>query len=135
MRSFLTWLETSRAEDGDTPAPLPAAFPERVREATPSPVVAAAAPTKDKMPAATPLAPVAVATPLVTPVAGPVPVARPVAPAITPALVPVAIVPTGKPFWHTLLRPNRRDLLFAAAGAGVLLVVELIVWLVSLILR
>jgi hypothetical protein len=47
--------------------------------------------------------------------------------------VPVSIVSTGKPFWRG--RPNRRELLFAGVGAGVLLVLELIVWLVWLILR
>jgi hypothetical protein len=41
--------------------------------------------------------------------------------------------PAGKPFWHVLLRPNRRDLLFAAAGAGLLLLGELILWVVLLI--
>ena len=41
--------------------------------------------------------------------------------------------PAGKPFWRVLLRPNRRDLLFAGAGAGLLLLLELILWIVLLI--
>ncbi|HYT92286.1 MAG TPA: serine/threonine-protein kinase, partial [Gemmataceae bacterium] len=83
LRSFLTWLETNPADNGETPAPAPAV----------SPVAAL--------------------------------LARPVAPTIPPELVPVSIVPMHKPFARSLPRPNRRELLFAAAGAGVLLLVEL----------
>jgi hypothetical protein len=52
-----------------------------------------------------------------------------------PALAPVAAVPTAKTFWQTIFHPTRRDLMFAGVGAGCLLVLELIVWLLVLILR
>jgi eukaryotic-like serine/threonine-protein kinase len=133
LRTYLTWLESKGAEAEAPPAAAPAPPPPaKPPAAAPAPPVPAPAAPAAVPPAAAPrpLAPVAVAAPPAQPPrpAGPVPAILPAS-----AAAPEPLFPAGKPFWRVLLRPNRRDLLFAGAGAGLLLLLELILWIVLLI--
>jgi serine/threonine protein kinase len=137
MKSFLTWLETGGADGTPPPAPAPAApglvAPPRAPVAVVAPVAVAALPAAQTVssgatpvPAARPILPVAavVAAPQgITP--------PPVAKLLSPT--PAVLTPTVRPLWHALFRPNRRDLMFAGAGAGLLLLVEMILWIILLV--
>jgi serine/threonine protein kinase len=145
MNSYLIWLET-RDENGaptsppSTPSPAPAGPALKAPAQGPVPVAAAVAvapPAAPKVspaaqtpvPAARPTVPVAALAPATSQSPVP-PVAKLVSPAPAAALVPAAVAPSGKPLWRALFRPTRRDLLFAGTGAGLLLVLELILWVV-----
>ena len=59
----------------------------------------------------------------------------PASPTARPRPVPVSVVPPVPTAGRSWVRPTRRDLLFAGVGAGLLLVLELIIWLVVLLVR
>jgi serine/threonine protein kinase len=122
LRSYLTWLENRRPEDGETPLPAP----PTVR------VPAAVAPAPTPQPVAQPV-PVAI-----QPAPGAAPIARPAAPVAAPVpvrpLAPVSVVHPATPLWR-MLRPSRREVFFAFAGAAALLIFEAIVWLVLFLTR
>jgi serine/threonine protein kinase len=145
MKKYLTWLETASRDAAEAPAtataapptvPAPAPQPPKppvaapATMAAPRPVVAAA-PAKPAAAPAKPAAAVPVAPVTLTAQTAP---PKPNAPA-APPLAPAARAPADKPLWHALFRPNRRDLMFAGVGAGLLLVLELIVWIVVLITK
>jgi serine/threonine protein kinase len=136
LKKYLTWLETAPRDEAEataTPAaaltvPAPAPQPAKPSGAAPA-TMAAPRPVVVAAPAAPPSAAATVPTPMALP--------QPTAPVAQPAppLAPVALAPAGKPLWHALFRPNRRDLMFAGAGAGLLLVLELILWIVVLVVK
>jgi serine/threonine protein kinase len=146
MRTYLTWLETQRREDGDAPPapPAPSAPPPAARAPVPAAAPPVRAPAPAPVPRPAPPAPVAAPVAVQTPNA---PVARPVVPVAvvpTPATPAAAAVAPPRPMppaatvpkpsaWKTLLRPTARELLFAGIGAGALLLLEAIVWLIVLI--
>lgn len=121
MRSFLTWLETNHDEDEAAAQPTYAPAP-----APPTAVKAKAAVVP--APAGRPLGPTPAVVPVGQPFAPP-PTARPGG-AGAPVTIPVSVVGAEPAPWRALLRPGARDLLFAAAGAGALLLLEALLWLI-----
>jgi serine/threonine protein kinase len=116
-KTYLAWLEAkARAEAVTTvtPTPMPVVT---VSDTPPTAVAASLAPTV-----------------LTVPVARPAEPAQPAAP-VVPPLAPVSLVPAVKPTRRTPIRPSRRDLLFAGAGAGLLLLLEFVLWIVWLIVK
>jgi serine/threonine protein kinase len=141
MRTFLTWLEMRPAEPEEGQAPPPAAPPVAPATPTvppPAPRAAALTPLAPG-PAAALALPPAMAAPAAPPVA--LPVALPVGPvadsrpkAALPA-PPVAVRRKSLGAWLRERCVTTRDLLVAAAGAGVLLVLEGLVWLIVRLFR
>jgi serine/threonine protein kinase len=140
MKKYLTWLETASRDEAEALTTSPATV-LTVPAPAPQPSKAPAAPATMAAPRPVPAAvPVVAAVPTPAGLARPAP---PVAPLATPKpnapaappLAPVALAPPGKPLWHALFRPGRRDLMFAGAGAGLLLALELILWIVLVMVK
>ena len=136
-KTYLAWLETTTRDEAEGPTTSPTTpsvrspvpQPANPPAAVPVAVAAAAVPAPAVVAALTPT--VLTATPVILPAEAVAP-ARAGAPVASP-LTPVVFTPVEGPPGHTRFWPNRRDLLFAGAGAGLLLLVELVIWLVLLI--